>query len=434
MLSSFVQALVANLFRLLNNPQRLKRAGEPIFWLAGFRPPPRPPRIPARVAILKLDRLGDVVISARFLAELRRAWPETRITLLVRESLVDLARLCPDVDEVIGVPVQEFQLEFDPQTGKYGRWKPQLAAWLKVCRRHRLWQKRFDAVIVARWDTDHYGAVPLAYLTGAPQRWGVTEKATARKATANRGFDTLLTHVITGQSVRHEFLLNDSLLPALGLPSSGNQTLVSWVRPADRKKAADILQQAGVVPFKKTVVVCMGANLARKKMWPVESYAQLFKAAFDLNEIQLVTFGTADEKELGLHLQRILGNVVINLEGRLPLALLPAAVSLGVLYVGSDTGTKHLAAAAGLPVLEVICHPRNGAPHIGESPSRFGAWGVAHRAVQPPAPLAPCADHCASSESHCIRHVTVEQAVIELRALLAETGILNHFPAPAPCL
>jgi ADP-heptose:LPS heptosyltransferase len=51
---------------------------------------------------------------------------------------------------------------------------------------------------------------------------------------------------------------------------------------------------------------------------------------------------------------------VINLEGDIPLGLLPATVALGALYIGSDTGTMHLASAAGVPVFEVSCHPMDG--------------------------------------------------------------------------
>jgi len=390
--------------------------------MAGFRRSADNPQIPANVAVIKLDRLGDVVLCSHLLAALRRAWPGTRITLFVREPLVDLARLCPDVDEVIGVPVDDGNPTVDLHSGIHSFMNERLAKWLKFCHHGRLWKRRFDMAFVPRWEADYYAAVSLAYLTGAPKRVGVTETSTPEKAIVNRWFDRLFTHVIQGQNVRHEFLLNESFLCELGIQSSDNQKLVSWVGESDRKKAADRMAAAGVDFSKKLIVVCMGAGRAYK-MWPVESYARLFRMVFDFRAIQLVTFGTAAEKNLGLQLRETIGNVVVNLEGRLPLNLLPAAVSLGALYTGSDTGTMHLAAAAGLPVFEISCHPLDGEPYRAESPLRFGPWGVPHRVVQPDKAAPPCEKHCESGESHCILGVSCERAADGLSSLLEQTGL-----------
>jgi ADP-heptose:LPS heptosyltransferase len=424
-LKFFVKFIALNLLRLVDNPKKLRRIGEPLFWLTGFRKSADQSGITAKVAVIKLDRLGDVVLCSQLLAGLRRAWPKTHITLFVRESLANLARLCPDVDEVISVPVDEGSMLFVPHSGEYRGWKQQLGHWLIFCYRSRLWARRFDVALVPRWDTDYYGAIPLAYLIGAAQRWSVTETTTSGKAIANKGFDRLLTHVIREQSVRHEFLLNESFLRALGIELLDRRILISWVKESDQKRAADIMEAAGVDASKLSVVLCMGANLTNRRMWPVEFYARLCRTVFDLEMIQLVTFGTATEKSLGLELKKILGNTVINLEGKLPLNLLPAAASLGALYIGSDTGTMHLAAAAGLPILEISCHPMDGEPYWAESPLRFGPWGVPNRVVQPEKAAAPCGNYCASEESHCILGVSIEQSATALRSLLKQIGMQN---------
>ena len=365
------------------------------------------------------------MLCSRLLAGLRRGWPDTHITLFVREALVDFARLCPDVDEVIGVPVHEGSMVYDtPVAGKYYRWPEQLIEWLKFCRAGNFWRKKFEVALVPRWDIDYYGAIPLAYLLGASERWSINELAITAKTVANNNFECLLTNVIGGQSLQHEVLLNDSILLALGLKPLGKPSLVSWVKELDRKNAADAMRAAGVDFSKKIIVVCLGAGWA-SKMWPVEFYAQLCATVFNLEAVQLVTFGTAAEKTLGLDFGKSFKNGVVNLEGKLPLNLLPAAVSLGAIYVGSDTGTKHLAAAAGLPVFEVCCHPLSGAPNWAESPRRFGAWAVPHRTVQPEKATAPCEHFCAVEKPHCILGVSVGQAVGALHSLLAETGLQN---------
>lgn len=422
MLKSFVKVIFWRLIRWIDGPQKLRQFGEPIFWLTGFRRSVNRRRPPANLAVIKLDRLGDVVLCSQLLAGLRRGWPNTRITLFVRQSLVDLARLCRDVDEVVGVPVDEGNMVFDPRSEEYYGWGQQLAKWLEFCHQGKFWKRRFGATLVPRWDTDYYGALPLAYLLGAPLRWGATEAAMADKVVANRDFDRLLTHVVKGRSVRHEVLLNKSFLQMLNIEPIAGEKLVSWVKESDQKKAADIMVASGVDFSRKAIVVCMGAGWP-SKMWPVASYASLCKAAFDFETVQFLTFGTAAESNLGLQLGNMLGGVVINLEGKLPLGLLPAAVSLGSLYIGSDTGTKHLAAAAGLPVFEINCHPRAGKPYWAESPRRFGPWSVLSRVVQPEKATAPCETHCIAGESHCILGVSDKLAVDALRSFLEQPDL-----------
>jgi len=388
----------------------------------GFRKSVAQSRTPANVAVIKLDRLGDVVLCSHFLAGLRRAWPKARITLFVRESLVDLARLCPDVDEVIGAPVDKGSMMFDSRTGEYRGWKRQLAYWLMFCWQRKLWAKHFDVVLVPRWEADRYGAVPLAYLTGTAERWGVGEAAAATKSADNREFDLLLTNIVPGKIDRHDVLLNNRFLQALGLRASEKQVLVSWTDADSRKAAQDLMTVMGVTADKSLIVLCLGAG-GPARMWPVERYADLCRRVFNFETVQLVTFGTVEEAWLGLQLKEMLGDVVVNAEGKVPLKLLPAAVSLGSLYIGSDTGTKHLAAAAGLPVLEISVHPLSGDRLWLESPVRFGAWGVPSRIVQPQTATAPCTEFCESGQPHCILGVSVEDAVTALDSLLDEIGL-----------
>jgi len=58
-----------------------------------------------RIVVLKAhDQLGDFMVATPALAALRARFPRTRITLVTRPFLADLARAQPDVDEVLVVP------------------------------------------------------------------------------------------------------------------------------------------------------------------------------------------------------------------------------------------------------------------------------------------------------------------------------------------
>lgn len=408
--------------RYVNSPARLLTFGEKAFKLSGFRTPARDAAQPRRVVIIKLDRLGDVTLSGALLDRLRRAWPSTHITLIVRESLTGLARCHRAVDDVIGVPDSEGTMTYDPRTGQYPSWSAQVRGWLAVCEEKQLWQQKFDVAIVGRWDTDFYGATALAYLTGARIRWGVCDAASSVKARLNCGFETLLTDVVHGTCTAHEHLLNESLAAAISGAPREPLFRLGLTTVSSAAYARKVLTDAGVDLTKPVIAVGMGATEAFR-MWPAARYAALFREVFDLSTTQLVTFGRAEQIHLGLELRDALGDCVANLEGKLEMAALPPALALCSLYIGSDAGPMHLACAADVPVLEICCHPADGDPYSPQSPIRFGPWGTLSEVVQPEHATWPCTTTCRANASHCILEVSVTRAAQALRALLHKTGL-----------
>ena len=79
----------------------------------------------------------------------------------------------------------------------------------------------------------------------------------------------------------------------------------------------------------------------------------------------------------------------------------------------------NIAAAVGLPVIEISCHPLGGSSGHANSPERFGPWGVSHRILRPDRTLVLCGDACESDEAHCILSVSVEQAKEAVDTVLA---------------
>src|ERR1035437_4792429 len=55
---------------------------------------------PVRILVVKLDRIGDMVLTSPLLRELRRAFPNAWITLVAAESLQPLLQTCPHVSEL----------------------------------------------------------------------------------------------------------------------------------------------------------------------------------------------------------------------------------------------------------------------------------------------------------------------------------------------
>ena len=81
----------------------------------------------------------------------------------------------------------------------------------------------------------------------------------------------------------------------------------------------------------------------------------------------------------------------------------------------------HLAAAAGVPVIEISCHPLGGAPEHENSPLRFGPYNVPAVIIRPERPAPPCTDACEASGLHCLAAVPSDRVAKAARQLLPES-------------
>jgi lipopolysaccharide heptosyltransferase II len=381
---------------------------EPIFWLKGMRWKKRVEREkPEKVLVIRLDELGDVVLTSPFLRELRRGLSDAWITLVVSPSVRNLVELCPYVNEVLTYEwkgaelLREFRL--------HGR-AVQLA-------RKRLWSHHFDLAIVPRWDTDSYHASFLAYFSGARWRVGSTGHAGRDKKLANRGYDSLFTRVLNDDTSKHEVERNLDFLRFLGFPIERTE-LELWIGKDDRDIAKDILKSNRVQSGALIFAFAPGAGHP-KRMWPIANFVELGSWLRKKFDAYIMVFGGKGEESLGSEISQQLGAGVINLVGKTTLRQAAALMEHCCIYVGNDSGMMHVASAAGVPVVEISCHPINGLPVHHNSPRRFGPWGVPHSVLQPDLAIDPCSEACTASGSHCINRITVEQvkATVETRLL-----------------
>ena len=102
-LHRFAMSAVRSILSSLTSPRAARLLGGPFFWLLGLRRRGREIDISQakRVLVVRLDEIGDVVMTTPFLRELRRNLPDAWITLVVKPQIYDLVELCPYVDEVL---------------------------------------------------------------------------------------------------------------------------------------------------------------------------------------------------------------------------------------------------------------------------------------------------------------------------------------------
>jgi ADP-heptose:LPS heptosyltransferase len=362
-----------------------------------------------RILILRPDGVGDVVMTGPLLRELRRARPDAHITLVVRPEVLNLVETCPYVNEVLTLRL--------PPDSRWWRPLSRRLTTLLFAWRH-LWPERFDLAIAPRWGPDRYETSVLMYLSGAPHRAGHSPRGSTR-GTKTNSYDRFFTTLVRDGSVKHEVQRNLALLSAIGM-SPSDDSLEVWLSAEDQSVANEILASEGA---KSLVAFGLGAGHPKRR-WPIERFAEVGRWLTDKGS-GLVLVGGAAEEGLAEELRSHLGGRVIDVTNKMTLRQTTAMLARCSLFCGNDAGPMHLAAAVGVPVVEVSCHSLGGDVLHPNSPKRFGPWGVSHRIVRPQAPADGCAAGCRAAAPHCILNVGVDSVIDAIGSLRTEMAAMG---------
>src|ERR1035437_1355801 len=228
-----------------------------IFWRAHLAPAASreyPRRDGLSFLVIRLDGLGDVVLTTPLFRELKRAFPKSSCTVVVQEAFRQLLVTNPHIDEIIGL-------------------RPLQAAWLPARVRSllsvlwlywgRLRGRRFDVAISPRWDVDDRLATFLCSLVDAKERVGYTETASPAKQRHNRGFDAAFNACLSAGPVQHEVLRNLEIVRALNGTVEDSKLEISPTH-RDREFASKLL--ANVPATSALVAVGIGGQQLRREL------------------------------------------------------------------------------------------------------------------------------------------------------------------------
>lgn len=363
------------------------------------------------ILVTRVDGLGDLVIFAPFLQCLRMQFPGAWISLVVDEKLQDFMTSCPWVNEVIG---------FDESGSKYARgFLACFRAWRLAAR--RLHSEKFDLAITPRWDVDSRAALFVGYFSLARHHVGFTEKTTKRRSILNRGSNRLLSHIVDGSAEpSHEHHRNREILERLEIPLSGEAGEL-WLTADDITWADRALRS--VRSDSDQPLVCFGIGAVEaKRTWPVEYFAETARWLIDTLDANIIVAGDRRDRAYAEWLRNAAGPRVFNFAGTCSLARSAAIIRRCDLFIGNDSGPMHIASAAGVPVVEISCHPGDGSANHVNSPVRYRPRSAHSVVLQPRTARSPCRDACMASAAHCILDVTPRDAQKGIGALLESHG------------
>lgn len=344
---------------------------------------------------MRLDTLGDVLMTTPALRALKDSGPGRSITLLTSPRGAEVAPFIPEVDEVI-----PYDAPWMPSAGERTGSERDLELAAELRRR------RFDAaVIFTVYSQNPLPAALLCYLGEIP----------LRLAHARENPYSLLTDWVAEPEperfTRHEVRRQLDLVKTVG-SRTDDESLSFRVPREAAARARALLNGIGMNPGGRNWVVIHPGASASSRRYPAESYvAVAARLVRDLGH-DVVFTGTEQEAPLVDQIRGGMGVPSHSLAGRLAMGELGGVLSQAPVLISNNTGPVHIAAALGTPVVDLyaLTNPQH-AP-----------WGTPSRVLSHDVPCKNCYKSvCPEGHHNCLRLVTPDQVIQATRDLLAET-------------
>jgi lipopolysaccharide heptosyltransferase II len=348
-----------------------------------------------RILCVRLDTLGDVLMTTPALRALRGSGEDREITLLTSPAGAEVARLIPEVAGVIS---------YDAPWVKSAMPAGNAGAEYAIAR--DLARKGFDAaVLFTVYSQSPLPAALLCYLADIPLRLAHCRENPYR----------LLTDWVPDpepeRMVRHEVRRQLDLVAAAGF--AHDDVSLSLEPPASARLSAEaIAADLGLEDRSTWAVMHPGAS-APSRRYPAEGFVDAGRRLVS-SGCMLVFTGSEAEIDLVEGIRAAMDVPSHSLAGRLDLGELAAVIELAPLVVTNNTGPAHIAAAVGTPVVDLyaLTNPQH------------TPWGIESRVLSHDVPCRWCYKSvCPEGHHNCLRLVSPDAVAAAAMELLAAPGV-----------
>lgn len=361
----------------------------PLRWVAR----PAPSATPARILLLRLERIGDLLMTHEAIVRARQLWPAAEIDLAVGSWNAPLARLIPEVSRVDIIDV--------PWLARDGTG----LSWPALIAHARGWRaRRYDLVI--NFEPDIRSNL-LAWRSGASRRVGYWTGGGRAFLTDALAYDPT-THVATNA----EHLLAHVDARATGLAAAPARLAIDAASDA---AASRILASS---PSTHRLVGLHVSGGRESKQWHLSRFADVGRQLSQEPNVTLVLTGGPADRALVDDVKAQLGTAaVVDTSGLLDLPATAALLSRLTMLITGDTGPMHLAASVGTPVIALF----------GPSdPRRYGPLAAHQQILRVQLPCSPCGqvrlppERCRGHVPDCMDGITVAAVVDAAQRWLRE--------------
>lgn len=347
-----------------------------------------------KILVMRYRFIGDTLLTVPFLRNLRYAYPDAQIDMLVAPVSGEIIEKCPYVDNFIYFDTtKKHRYE-----NKEGVEKKTFWTYVK-----QLKEKKYDKAYVLKRS---FSSAFLAFAAGIKDRIGFD--------TEGRGF--LLTKRVEYRENRHEIDCFLDVLKADDIEIKDNY-LENWIEDGETQQVQDILNTS-IMPenfeLKRVIVHATSGN--RKKEWEKQKWAQVVTWLANEKNVQVLFNGTKNDsqtyEEIMSYVKDDLKIKPVNLCGKFDLRHTLAFTKLCDFIVGCDSGNLHIAASVGVPVVAIF-GPMNPVKWKPETKNSV--------IVKTNLPCQPCGlkkKHACKRDCQCIKDISVDMVKSAVDSLL----------------
>ena len=339
-----------------------------------------------KILIIKLSAIGDVVQTLPALEAIKRTFPDSEITWVVEEPAAGILEGHPLINRLL---------------------ISQRSAWLRLLKNpFTAWQGLSSIIRFVRilrsitYDIaiDFQGLLKSGVIIGiarAGRKIGFDRTREFSYVFLNERLPAydIEKHALERYLDIAKYLGAKDVLPACALSIEQEQEKIN------RR------MQAVKSPGRRLVIMNPGARWTTK-LWPEKNFAELADRLIQEKNVTVIFSGGPEDRRM---IERILSLMkhggIENWAGQTTLKELAALASASDLFITTDTGSMHLAAAVGAKVLALFGPT---------APWRTGPYGPSNTVVRSGIDCSPCFQRTCEKNVQCMAGITVEDVMNSL--------------------
>jgi lipopolysaccharide heptosyltransferase I len=339
-----------------------------------------------RILIVKLSAIGDVVQSLPALEAIKRTFPESAVDWVVEEAAAGILEGHPLIDRLL-VSRRRSWVRMLRSPSRFREAAGAIRGFLRELRR-----EPYDIAI------DLQGLLKSGIVIGL---------ARARRKI---GFD---------RARELSWLFLNERLPAYDVERHALERYLDVARylgakdpaavcalPIERELAA-MRERLGreIAPGKRVVVINPIARW-ETKLWREDRFALLADRLSSERNAAVIFTGGAPDRAATERIRRMMKQPALDWTGETSLKELAALARLADLFITTDTGPMHLAAAAGGRVVALFGPT---------APWRTGPYGEGHVVLRKDTDCSPCFRRSCDRGMRCMTGITVDEVMKSVR-------------------
>ncbi len=335
-----------------------------------------------KILIIKLSAIGDVVQTLPALEALKKTYPDGEITWVVEEAAAGILEGHPFINRLLISRRKSWLRKLrNPLTCLQG-----LGGIIGFIRELR--DTRYDIAI------DFQGLLKSGIVIGLA------------RATRKVGFD---------RTREFSYLFLNERMPAYDIERHALDRYLDVARylgardaspvctlPIDQERGTIRQRLAGAKLQGQKLVVVNPVARWKTKLWKEPNFAELADRLVKEKNAAVIFTGSSDDRVLIERIRSMMREESLNWAGEITLKELAALASVSELFITTDTGPMHLAAAAGATVVSLFGPT---------APWRTGPYGRQHVVVRTGIDCSPCFQRECDKAVLCMSGITVDDVM-----------------------